>query len=266
VINASLQDERMHSVARLFEIPVSALRLDDVLSAVDQWVARGERRYICTVDVHALMESQAASDVREAYNGAGIVTPDGVPLVWLLHRKGYAQAERVCGPDLMPALFRFSERRGYRHFLYGSSEQTLRALVSNLQAQYPEASIVGTFSPPFRDLSEAESAEVERRINEADPDIVWVGLGAPRQDRWMAAHRPNLRAPVLIGVGAAFDMLAGTVKRAPPFLRHTGCEWLYRLYQEPRRLWRRYLRANTQFLKLVFAEQSGLRKQPVHSP
>jgi len=253
----------MHSVARLFGVPVSALTMSDLLGIIDEWITHRERRYICTLDVHALMESQAAVDVLDIYKGAAIVTPDGMPLVWLLHKKGYAHAERVCGPDLMPTLFHHSEQRGYRHFLYGSTEQTLDQLIRTLQVRYPAAAIAGALSPPFRDLSQAESAAVDRQINDTNPDIVWVGLGAPRQDRWMAAHRPHLHAPVLIGVGGAFDMLAGIVRRAPPFLRNTGCEWIYRLYQEPRRLWQRYLKSNTQFARLIVAEQLGLRNTVV---
>lgn len=250
----------MASAPRIFDVPVSATSMQDVLHTIDDWIEGREHKYICTLDVHALMESQKDEEVRRIYNAAGMVTPDGMPLVWMLHRKGHPFADRVCGPDLMPALLRHSEARGYRHFLYGSSTRTLGKLSENIRRQYPRAELVGSFSPPFRELTDSENSKIDRLINAAKPDIVWVGLGAPKQDRWMMAHRCNLSAPVLIGVGGAFDMLAGVVHRAPSFLQHTGCEWMFRLYQEPGRLWKRYLKANSQFALMVLAETLHLQK------
>jgi N-acetylglucosaminyldiphosphoundecaprenol N-acetyl-beta-D-mannosaminyltransferase len=206
------------------------------------------------------MESQSAPDVLNIYRSAAMVTPDGMPLVWLLHRSGYRAAERICGPDLMPAIFRHSQLRGYRHFLYGSSETTLSLLQEKLSRNFPGARIVGRYSPPYRALTRQEEREVDRAVNAADPDIVWVGLGAPKQDRWMAAHRRALNAPVLIGVGAAFDLLAGRVTRAPRFLQRTGCEWMFRIAQEPRRLSRRYLESNSKFALMLIGEKLGLTK------
>jgi N-acetylglucosaminyldiphosphoundecaprenol N-acetyl-beta-D-mannosaminyltransferase len=241
-------------------IPVSALAMDDALATIDEWIAKNERNYVCTLDVHALMESQSAPDVRAIYRSAAMVTPDGMPLVWLLRRIGYRSAQRICGPDLMPALFVQSERRGYRHFLYGSSEATLALLQEKLTLKFPGAKIVGRYSPPFRALTGEEERETDRLLNGAGPDIVWVGLGAPKQDRWMAAHRPALKAPVLIGVGGAFDMMAGKVARAPRFLQQTGCEWMFRLVQEPRRLWRRYLESNSKFAMMLLEERLRLMR------
>jgi N-acetylglucosaminyldiphosphoundecaprenol N-acetyl-beta-D-mannosaminyltransferase len=206
------------------------------------------------------MESQSKPDVRDIYRSAAMVTPDGMPLVWLLRRKGYHAANRVCGPDMMPALFHHSQDRGYRHFLYGSSEATLSLLQQSLNRSYPRAEIVGRFSPPFRALTGEEENEVNRIVNAAGPDIVWVGLGAPKQDRWMASHRPALKAPVLIGVGAAFDMLAGRVRRPPRFLQQSGCEWMFRIAQEPRRLTKRYLESNSRFAAMVIGEELGLTR------
>jgi N-acetylglucosaminyldiphosphoundecaprenol N-acetyl-beta-D-mannosaminyltransferase len=162
----------------------------------------------------------------------------------------------------MPAVFRHSQERGYRHFLYGSSETTLALLQENLRRNFPRAAIVGRYSPPYRALTCEEEFEVDRMMNSANPDIVWVGLGAPKQDRWMAAHRSSLKAPVLIGVGAAFDMLAGTVNRAPRFLRRTGFEWMFRVLQEPRRLSRRYLQSNYKFAAMLIGEKLRLTKTP----
>ena len=251
----------MHPRPQVLGVPVSVLTLNEALTTIDQWIAQGEPNYVCTLDVHALMESQSTPDVRNIYRSAAMVTPDGMPLVWLLHRSGYPAADRICGPDLMPAVFRHSQGRGYRHFLYGSSETTLSLLQEKLGRKFPDAKIVGSYSPPYRALAREEEREVDRLVNAADPDIVWVGLGAPKQDRWMAAHRGALKAPVLIGVGAAFDMLAGTVTRAPRFLQRTGCEWMFRLAQEPRRLSRRYLKSNSKFAMMLIGEKLHLTKR-----
>jgi N-acetylglucosaminyldiphosphoundecaprenol N-acetyl-beta-D-mannosaminyltransferase len=161
----------------------------------------------------------------------------------------------------MPAVFRQSQQRGHRHFLYGSSEETLLSLEQQLNMNFPGAKIVGHYSPPFRSLSPEEEHEVDRILNAADPDIIWVGLGAPKQDRWMAAHRRTLNAPMLIGVGGAFDMIAGKVKRAPRLIQRTGCEWIFRLAQEPRRLSKRYLRSNLRFA-LMLAGQNRRPSRP----
>jgi N-acetylglucosaminyldiphosphoundecaprenol N-acetyl-beta-D-mannosaminyltransferase len=252
----------VHPRPQVLGVPVSALTFNEALATIDRWIASGERNYVCTLDVHALMESQSAPDVRNIYRSAAMVTPDGMPLTWLLHRSGYRAADRICGPDLMPALFRHSQWRGYRHFLYGSSDTTLALLQDKLSRNFPGARIVGRYSPPYRTLTREEEREVDRAVNAAEPDIVWVGLGAPKQDRWMAAHRGALKAPVLIGVGAAFDMLAGTVMRAPRFLQRTGCEWMFRMVQEPRRLSRRYLQSNSKFAMMLIGQKLRLTKHP----
>lgn len=245
----------MHPRPEVLGVPVSALTMNDALASIDEWITRAQRHYICTIDVHALVESQFASDVQAIYRSAAMATPDGMPLVWLLRQQGYPAADRICGPDLMPAVFRMSEARGYRHFLYGSSEETLLLIRQELGREFPEARIVGHHSPPFRPLTRDEEQEIDEMLNAANPDIIWVGLGAPKQDRWMAAHRDALNAPVLIGVGGAFEMMAGKVKRAPRMLRRTGFEWVFRLAQEPRRLTGRYLRSNFQFVMMLASQR-----------
>ncbi|MEA2918662.1 MAG: N-acetylglucosaminyldiphosphoundecaprenol N-acetyl-beta-D-mannosaminyltransferase [Bradyrhizobium sp.] len=250
-----MEKRLVHPRANVLGVSVSALTMEEALETIHDWIVRREQNYVCTLDVHALVESRSALDIHEIYQHAGMVAADGMPLVWLLRRRGYPAAERVCGPDLMPALFRASEQLGYRHFLYGSTETTLVRLQAELNRQFPKANIVGSYSPPFRALAPEEERHVDELLNSAAPDIVWVGLGAPKQERWMAARRPSLDAPVLIGVGAAFDMFAGTVKRAPPMLRQTGCEWMFRLSQEPKRLARRYLQSNSKFVMLLIQER-----------
>jgi len=255
----------MHRREDILGVRVSVLSMDDVLKTIDEWIAHGDRNYICTADVHALMECQDEPDVQRAYNGAAMVTPDGMPLVWLLQVKGHRLATRVCGPDLMPAVLAHSEARGYRHFFYGSSDSTLAQLQQQLKRRYPRARIAGAYSPPFRPLTAVEEADINRVINAAKPDIVWVGLGAPKQDRWMAAHRAALDASALIGVGAAFDMLAGTVRRAPPILRQAGFEWMFRIAQEPGRLWRRYFTSNSRFAMMLIGETMRLFKRQLRA-
>jgi N-acetylglucosaminyldiphosphoundecaprenol N-acetyl-beta-D-mannosaminyltransferase len=236
-------------------VPVSALTMSRALEEINEWIASERRTYVCVLDVHALVEAQSAPELREIYRFADMVTADGVPLLWLLRGKGHRTAERVCGPDLMPALFDDSQRHGHRHFLYGSTEATLSLLEQELKRRFPRAVMAGSYAPPFRPLSEQEERDADRMVNRANPDIVWVGLGAPKQERWMAAHRPHLNASVLIGVGGAFDMVAGKVRRAPRFIRRMGCEWMYRLAQEPGRLSGRYLEANTKFVRMLIGER-----------
>ncbi len=260
-----MQSESDHARANVLGVPISALTMDQALQTIHRWIVDRERNFVCTVDVHALMESRSAPDLRQVYEQAGLVAADGMPLVWLLRQRGHSVAERVCGPDLMLAVFRVSGQRGYRHFLYGSTEATLARLQLELHRQYPTAMIVGSYSPPFRTPTPEEQTRADRMLNGAGADIVWVGLGAPKQERWMAARRPSLNAPVLIGVGAAFDMIAGNVKRAPPMLRQTGLEWMYRVYQEPKRLARRYLHSNSKFLLLLALERLRPRTEQVGS-
>jgi N-acetylglucosaminyldiphosphoundecaprenol N-acetyl-beta-D-mannosaminyltransferase len=246
----------MHPRPEVLGVPMSALTMDEAVARIDECIRRDERQYVCTIDVHALVESHSASDVRDIYRSAAIAAPDGMPLVWLLRNSGYHAADRICGPDLMPAVFLQSQSRGYRHFLYGSSDATLLLLQQKLNRDFPAAKIVGKYSPPYRPLTGEEERDVDRLLNAAEPDIVWVGLGAPKQDRWMAAHRHALNAPMLIGVGAAFDMIAGNVKRAPRLFRRTGCEWIFRMVQEPRRLATRYLKSNFRFAVMLAAQRS----------
>jgi N-acetylglucosaminyldiphosphoundecaprenol N-acetyl-beta-D-mannosaminyltransferase len=239
-------------------VGVSAINMGDALRTITDWIDERERHYICVTGVHGIMESHRNAGLRAIHNSAGMVTPDGMPLVWLLKLSGHRWADRVCGPELMPLVFAQSQIRGDRHFLYGSSPATLDRLRHQLIAHAPSAQIVGSFSPPYRRLTAEEDATVVSLINDSKADIVWVGLSTPKQEQWMADHRSQLKAPVLIGVGAAFDINAGLVRRAPKFLRRTGFEWSYRLLVEPRRLWRRYLSNNPAFMLLVAMQKLGL--------
>jgi len=240
-------------------VGVSAINMEDALGTIAAWVERGERRYVCALNAHSIVEASADPSLRRIHNEAGLATPDGMPLVWLLKDAGYKEASRVCGPDLMLAVMDEGCRRGYRHFLFGSTPTTLQRLEANLTKRYPALSLVGSYSPPFRTLEAAEEEAALDMVNRSGAQIVWVGLGAPKQERWMAINRSRLSANVLIGVGAAFDFHAGVVKQAPVALQRSGLEWLHRLYKEPRRLWRRYLTTNSRFVAGVLMQKTHLR-------
>jgi N-acetylglucosaminyldiphosphoundecaprenol N-acetyl-beta-D-mannosaminyltransferase len=206
------------------------------------------------------MESQRDAELRAIHNAAGMVTPDGMPLVWISRATGFHHVERVYGPDLMLACCEVSQTAGYRHYFYGGAPGVPERLAERLQSRFAGLKVVGSYSPPFRALTPVEDASVVDQINRAGPDIVWVGLSTPKQERWMSEHRGRLHAPVLIGVGAAFDFHAGLKQQAPGWMQRSGLEWLYRLCQEPRRLWRRYLRNNPLFVWYFCLQSLGIRK------
>lgn len=221
-------------------VGVSAIDMDTAVASIERWIEARERKYVCVTGAHGVAESVKDPALREIHNCAGLVTPDGMPLVWISRLRGFSRVARVYGPDLMLSLCERSQHKGYSHFFYGSTPAVLGALVSNLRRRFPRLAIAGAYSPPLGwDACTADKVGVEL-INAAAPDIVWVGLGTPKQERWMAARRADLSAPVLIGVGAAFDFLAGTRRQAPAWMRSHGLEWAFRLATEPRRLLGRY--------------------------
>jgi len=241
-------------------VGVSAIAMADAIETVAGWVASDERQYVCITGVHGVMESWRDPALRAVHNASGLVTPDGMPLVWLGRARGHSRMRRVYGPDLMLALCEWSVARGVRQYFYGGAEGVADQLTARLQQRYPGLIIAGTFSPPFRPLSPDEDEEIVRRINATEPDIVWVGLSTPKQERWMHAHRDRVMAPVMIGVGAAFDFLAGLKRQAPRWMQRSGLEWSFRLATEPKRLWRRYLINNPWFVWEVFRQSVGLRR------
>lgn len=231
---------------------VDPFSLDRAVAAITDWIATGTPGYICLATVHGVIESRRDPELAAAYARASLVGTDGMPLVWWCRAAGLP-AERVYGPDLTLAVCAASAAQGWRHFLLGATDETLAALTGNLQRRFPDLQIVGTLAPPFRPMTGAEEAEIVAAINAARPDIVWIGLGAPKQEKWMARHRGQVAAPMMIGVGAAFDFLAGTKRQAPPWMGRNGLEWLFRLCSEPRRLARRYLAGNALFVALTLA-------------
>jgi N-acetylglucosaminyldiphosphoundecaprenol N-acetyl-beta-D-mannosaminyltransferase len=189
-----------------------------------------------------------------------MVTPDGMPLVWLGKQAGHAHVDRVYGPDLMLAIMEKSQKEGYRHYFYGGADGVPELLKQKLQEKFPTIQVVGTYSPPFRPLSPEEDQQIVEMINETNPDIVWIGLSTPKQERWMSSHVGRISAPVMIGVGAAFDFHAGLKSQAPRFIQRSGFEWLYRLVTEPKRLWKRYLVNNPLFIIGIVQQKLGLKK------
>jgi N-acetylglucosaminyldiphosphoundecaprenol N-acetyl-beta-D-mannosaminyltransferase len=230
-------------------VPVSAVDYDGVMDWMDGTVAARGRGYICVAATHTVMVAQEDAAAMQAVRGASLVVPDGQPLVWALRALGRPLPDRVYGPDLMLKHCERAAANGTRIFLYGGRNQgALVQLTLNLRRQYPGLRVVGGCSPPFRDLDEDELDAIAQEINRTGADVVWVGIGVPKQEKWMAAMRDRLDAPVLVGVGAAFDFHAGLVPQAPSWMQSAGLEWAFRLAQEPRRLWRRYLRYNPRFV------------------
>jgi N-acetylglucosaminyldiphosphoundecaprenol N-acetyl-beta-D-mannosaminyltransferase len=241
-------------------VGISAINMEIALETIQGWVEQQVASYVCVTGVHGVMECQRDEALRQIHNRAGMVTPDGMPLVWLSRLYGFDHVRRVYGPDLMLALCRMPAARSYRHFFYGGAEGVAEQLAASLQELFPGLVVAGTYSPPYRPLTPEEDRRVVHMLREAKPDLIWVGLGAPKQERWMASHSAKVPASVMIGVGAAFDFHTGRKRQAPVWMRRNGLEWLHRLMTEPRRLWRRYLINNPQFVCLVLAQALGVHK------
>lgn len=245
--------------ANILGVGVSVLDMHLACNAICARIAEDRPAYVCVSTVHCIMEAQHNARYRRILNESYLTTPDGMPLVWVSRLQDYHGTARVYGPDLMLEMFALSETAGFRHFLYGGAEGVAEQLAKRLAERFPNARVVGTYSPPFRELTPKEDTEVVRQINESGADLVWIGLGTPKQDYWMASHLGRVSAPVMLGVGAAFDFHAGRKKQAPRWMQRSGLEWLFRLLTEPRRLWYRYLVYNPLFVLLVIAQLLGLR-------
>jgi N-acetylglucosaminyldiphosphoundecaprenol N-acetyl-beta-D-mannosaminyltransferase len=235
--------------APVLGIPLAVTDYDRTLDWIDAAVAAGHRGYLCVAATHTVMAAQEDPELRAAVHGADFTVPDGQPLVWALNLLGHPLGDRVYGPDLMDRACARAALTGRRFYLYGGRNPgALAQLARNLRLRHPGLQIVGGHVPPFRALTEEEERAVAEDVRRSGAEVVWVGIGVPKQEKWMARMRPRLDAPVLIGVGAAFDFHAGLVPQAPARMQKLGLEWLFRLVQEPRRLWRRYLRYNPRFV------------------
>jgi N-acetylglucosaminyldiphosphoundecaprenol N-acetyl-beta-D-mannosaminyltransferase len=236
-------------------VPLALTDYEHALDWIDEAIREDDRRYVCVAAVHTVMLSREDPELFAAVRHADMVVPDGQPLVWAINMLGGDLRSRVYGPDLMKHAFDRAQRTGTRMYLYGHSDEShLATLVGRLRERFPGAEIAGTYAPEYRRLSAVEQSDVAAVINAARPDVVWVGLGVPLQEKWMATMRDQIDAPVLIGVGAAFDFHAGLVPQAPPWMQRRGLEWAFRLWQEPGRLWKRYLKYNPLFV-WCFARQ-----------
>lgn len=245
---------------KILGVDINVTTMEETVEYLDRNLEKLRGKYICVSNVHTTVTAYRDEEYRRVQNGSVMNLPDGKPLSFVCRQRGYKDAGRVPGPDLMPEIFRLSEEKGYRHYFYGSTEKTLEELEKVLKTKYPKMQIAGMYSPPFRPLTELEDEEAVRRINESRPDFVWIGLGAPKQEKWMAAHEGKIDG-VMLGVGAGFDFHAGTVKRAPRWMQEAYLEWLYRLMQDPKRLIFRYLDTNFSFVFNVGKENRRLKKE-----
>ena len=233
-----------HAILEAF---IDALTWDEAIGRITQWGAARESRYVCICNVHSVVTTTQDIEFKIAVNNADMSTPDGAPVAWALRRLGYDMQERINGPDLMLRYLAQAERLGQSVFFYGSTEATIDRLRATLAMRFPHLRIAGTHAPPFRPLTKQEDEEIIRMINDSGAHVVFVGLGCPKQEIWMAEHRGRIHA-VMVGVGAAFDYHSGMVRRAPLWWQQHGLEWLFRLGSEPRRLFKRYMVTNTLFV------------------
>ncbi len=244
---------------RVVGVRVDAVQLPEAVARIKQWIDNRENgKYVAVTGMHGVAESRQDARFREILNQAALVVPDGMPLVWLGRWHGHSLRRRVTGSELMLAFCR-ETGPGPRHFFYGGGPDVAQDLARQLHEQF-DITVAGTYTPPFRPLTEAEELDLATQVQAAAPDVLWVGLSTPKQERWMYDHRLKLNVPVILGVGAAFDMNSGRLKRAPAWMRESGLEWFYRLLSEPRRLWRRYLVTIPQSMWSISLELFHIRK------
>jgi len=241
-------------------VGISVLNLSTALAAIAQAVQTRRKGYICVRDAHGVMLAQKDAAFRKILNEAFLCTPDGMPMVWMGKLHGHREMSRVYGPDLMLEVCAWSEKNPCRHFFYGGVEGVAELLMRKLKEKFPKLEVVGTYTPPFRPLNAEEEENLQEMIRATRPDIMWIGLSTPKQEKFMAEFLPDLDVTLMIGVGAAFDFLSGRVKQAPRWMQRSGLEWIYRLCQEPRRLARRYFRNNPLFAAKIAGQLCGLKR------
>ncbi|MBI5482166.1 MAG: WecB/TagA/CpsF family glycosyltransferase [Deltaproteobacteria bacterium] len=236
-------------------VQVAAVQIEDVVAQIEDWIAARERaRYVAVANVHMVVEASNDPVFRAVLDGADLVVPDGMPLVWLGRLQGHQLRRRVYGPELMLEFLRRTQGRGYRHFFYGDTSDVVARMLEKLRAS-TSVEVAGHCSPPFRPLTPEEDRAAVAMINRSRPDVLWVALGCPKQEQWMHDHRDLVDVPVMVGVGQAFPIIAGELRQAPALLREHGLEWLFRLVHEPGRLWRRYLVGNSEFVMRVLLDE-----------
>lgn len=235
-------------VCNILGVNIAVTNMNDTVEYIKSNLEDLKGNYICVSNVHTTVMSYDNEEYMKIQNGGALALPDGGPLSTIGRKKGYKNMERTTGPNLMEEIFGLET--GYKHFFYGSTEDTIKKLENELKSQYPNIKICGMYSPPFRHLTEEEDIEIIKMINETKPDFVWVGLGAPKQEQWMSEHKNKIKG-LMIGVGAGFDYFAGNISRAPRWMQRSNLEWLYRLMQDPKRLLKRYLYTNSKFIWLI---------------
>lgn len=243
-----------------FGTHIDCLTKQKLVNIIEDYIEQGKRGYVTFSNVHVVVTAKKNKALQMAVNQATLAAPDGMPLA-IIGKLLKEKMERCSGPDMMPAIIESGLEKGYRHYFYGSTEETLAALQQKLKHKYPKIQIVGAYSPPFRPLSEEETSAILHTINNSQADYIWIGLGAPKQEIWMNQQLSNLNKGVMLGVGAAFDFHAGKVSRAPEWMQKSGLEWLHRLLSEPKRLFKRYLTTNSAFIYYLIKERvSVVRK------
>ncbi len=245
----------------ILNIPVLNKNMVDAVSILSRWIKDKEGRYVCAADVHSIMRAQNDTAHLDALQQADMVTPDGRPLVWVGKLRGEKEMGRVCGPDLLPELCKKSVKQGWKHYFYGGADGVAESLGHKLQETYPDIEIVGWDCPPFRELTKVEQQDALKKIRNSRADIVWVGLGCPKQEIWMHDNIKQLDNQLLIGIGAAFDFHTGRIKRAPKWMQNYGLEWAHRLGSEPKRLWKRYMILAPQFIYKSLWETIFIRRK-----
>lgn len=240
-------DKSRIPTCNIMGVYIAAINMEWLLAYIDENLNDIKGDYICVSNVHTTVTSYEDDSYRAVQNGGLMAIPDGGPLSTVGRKRGYKDMARTTGPSLMGEIFKISAEKGYRHYFYGSKQETLDLLQQKLMEKYSGIQIAGMYSPPFRPLTKEEDKEAIDRINETKPDFVWIGLGAPKQEKWMAAHQGTIDG-LMLGVGAGFDYYAENIKRAPMWMQKSNLEWLYRLMQDPKRLFKRYWSTNTKFI------------------
>lgn len=237
-------------VCNILGVDIAVTDLNETVDYIEKNIDNLKGNYICISNVHTTVIAYEDEEYKKIQNSGALALPDGKPLSILSKKRGFKNAQRVTGPDLMGELFKKSEEKGYKHYFYGNTEDTLELLKCKLKEKYPKLNIIGMYSPPFKTEVSLESEEVLNQINNADVDFLWIGLGAPKQEKWMFTHKWKVNA-IMIGVGAGFDYYAEKIRRAPMWMQKCSLEWLYRLCQDPKRLFKRYATTNSKFIFLT---------------
>lgn len=257
---SSRNNSSEHTRVNILGVGISAVNMESAVGLADSIVRKGTKGYICVTGVHGVMEAQTDPSFREIQNRSLITTPDGMPTVWIGRLRGHREMGRVYGPDFMLEFCALAVERGYRMFLYGGQTGVAEQLAAMLISRFPGLEIAGTYTPPFRPLNPEEEADLHRMLQESRADVLWCGLSTPKQERFMAGYIDRLPVKLMVGVGAAFDINSGRTSDAPQWMKQAGMQWCYRLFQEPGRLWRRYLYNNPKFVWLFLLQFLGLRR------